>query len=1281
MNLLALLLGSLVVFVISFILLYTANLSQEHRYKQLVLPAAALITSLPLLLLDDSFTRFFEKFLDEQMSSLLSYISLLINLSFLVVFLLVKWCWRMVGRLSVQQPEQKPIKYRWLSWIDTLPKKAAAIFYPEDLVNRTKTKLFVPGTVSLVYIKSRGQILLKKEWTYLSWFFKYASIFPFVLLVLLMIASVYHLSLIQYLPKYPIISIVLLMEIAWFLNGRKAAYSEGFIVGDDVISTRLATYEVLFKQYKELWEDRLLADGIITENKLIPHRTNHFSYENLSSDPEHQLIMNTICEGIKKRNLIIDESYTRMMLEIIQEHDVLIEDVIYEDFSSYFFPALYHLLTKNKKILIIAHSHHAAEEAVVWLTNRISEVSGIDQVWKVSTFADALEQNINSDVLVVSPDILQENRFLQYLSQLEKTKRLEGIMLLQAEKLIPTYSTILHAFNSNVRELIGKKPQYIILSEWYEGLEPAIRTVLQCEPRDLVASSSISQNLLYMVWKKEGEHLFQQTILPKMSHRQLEAEVVLSLPAIKANIEPVHFIHQRKTTVKESIQEIMDAKSALFELGFDLETLDHFFKRMRIHERNLSIPSDDFSFLLIRDHHYNLVDRLNMWKGAGKMASFVHIVSPPYLIRDYLANQLEFYMSTSRTVAPLAPRLSQSVWSIAYYLLERLCHFYLNEEEIENYLSKAKIHSYRSVVEGVHELFSIAFGPKLTYRLNIESRELVKFDRTKRDFVRQSQFRIPYTAKEKILPRGFRFIEIRHNNKCISEIFEGHIYQQYLPGQFHSFNGELYKIQNVDLENGVVEVSFEPLFEQKYYRPRMEYQIRKLTDAGSYENKTISFDRVEVSIRELQADVRVHTCGYVELNQMLNLKSMKVHSFHPDKEIIRQYENGHLLRMAIRAKDGTIQNPAQIKFTLALLLNELYLSLFPDTHHFVKVCARLDGSFFDETDTISKKLQLITPSLRMDGETEDEGQIILYMIEDSPVHLGILEAIRDNWEKIFDILNDYLYWLSNESNGKSDYLHFGYDRYPTELALRETYLMIDELLTRKKLREVRTEYLGRLNDGDNLKMSGGVTQCVFCGNVFSSTQVHQLDDGRQRCFTCNETAIDDVLQVEPLYNQVRQLFTELFLVPLPADIELSVLSAAEIHKISGLPFIPEAGQPRLTGKASMDVHGKLKVLVENGSPKIYTLATLAHELTHIWQFENLEVERLTHEEIEGFASWVEVHMMTHLGEIPYANLLKQQLLNREDEYGKGYRLITEKLARQSDTANPFELYAAEEVGM
>jgi hypothetical protein len=138
MNLLPLLFACLIIFAISFTLLYSANFSQDKRYKQLLLPAAALFISLMLLPFDDSLSTFYAKFLDEQFPRLLPYIQLLTNLTFLFAFLMVKWCWRLGGSLSLPALGKK---YRWISCMIALLKKAASILYTEIKVNRKKKKI------------------------------------------------------------------------------------------------------------------------------------------------------------------------------------------------------------------------------------------------------------------------------------------------------------------------------------------------------------------------------------------------------------------------------------------------------------------------------------------------------------------------------------------------------------------------------------------------------------------------------------------------------------------------------------------------------------------------------------------------------------------------------------------------------------------------------------------------------------------------------------------------------------------------------------------------------------------------------------------------------------------------------------------------------------------------------------------------------------------------------------------------------------------------------------
>src|SRR4051794_6020449 len=119
MNLSYVVLGSIVVFAICFNLLYAANFPLEKRYKQFLLPVVALLTCIPFLQLDDSITRLYEQFLGEKMPFLISYIQLLLNLTFLFVLLSVKLCWKIVGSLSFKTIGTLS-KFRWSRKIMTL---------------------------------------------------------------------------------------------------------------------------------------------------------------------------------------------------------------------------------------------------------------------------------------------------------------------------------------------------------------------------------------------------------------------------------------------------------------------------------------------------------------------------------------------------------------------------------------------------------------------------------------------------------------------------------------------------------------------------------------------------------------------------------------------------------------------------------------------------------------------------------------------------------------------------------------------------------------------------------------------------------------------------------------------------------------------------------------------------------------------------------------------------------------------------------------------------------
>ena len=85
-------------------------------------------------------------------------------------------------------------------------------------------------------------------------------------------------------------------------------------------------------------------------------------------------------------------------------------------------------------------------------------------------------------------------------------------------------------------------------------------------------------------------------------------------------------------------------------------------------------------------------------------------------------------------------------------------------------------------------------------------------------------------------------------------------------------------------------------------------------------------------------------------------------------------------------------------------------------------------------------------------------------------------------------------------------------------------------------------------------------------------------------------------------------------------------------------------------------------MVENGSPRMASMLTMAHELTHIWQYINWndkEIRRIYGDKLylqvyEGMAIWVEIQYAYLISEPARAK--REELITsyRADEYGYGF---------------------------
>ena len=84
--------------------------------------------------------------------------------------------------------------------------------------------------------------------------------------------------------------------------------------------------------------------------------------------------------------------------------------------------------------------------------------------------------------------------------------------------------------------------------------------------------------------------------------------------------------------------------------------------------------------------------------------------------------------------------------------------------------------------------------------------------------------------------------------------------------------------------------------------------------------------------------------------------------------------------------------------------------------------------------------------------------------------------------------------------------------------------------------------------------------------------------------------------------------------------------------------------------------------MENGAPRMQSTMTIAHELTHIWQYLNWDKKTILRnygkaqelEVYEGMAKWSEIQYAYLIGESAAAKREEMIARVRQDEYGRGF---------------------------
>lgn len=919
------------------------------------------------------------------------------------------------------------------------------------------------GKWSLAYKKEEKQgVVLKKEWVYPGMFFGYLRWFGlglFIVTFALKIVEAYN----ENFPTFSALtafSVLIILELYWYLQHTRVEAPENMPEAKPKTEIPLDYYN-LWEEYQRIWEEKVLVAWYYKAKGYELHPP---------SKIEILEAQNLVNAGYK---LTVNDYH--IIEELTKGSDLLIDDVITDKTAPILFTVFMRRLMDGENILVLTAQRCYAnseyhKEIVDWINEWFYKLTSNRDFWKVQIFNKVEDVELASRIIVSSADDILEKNIVshQWFDQLRTVLFLNGTEI---------FSESLTSNNIMLSILRDQSPniQSIVLSNYREALQSSVMRNLDVK-KDL---SEVRMRHLYprktfvICWQLEGDRLFQHKVLSGHIEMFLGAEAVLALLPRREQMKNIELVGQQELPYYEYLEELDNNAGSLMQTPVSPRTLKQKAIQEVGHEQVpfLMKPFDN-SFILARDTDFNLVTTLKKWEVYAQDQAFVHVVSPPYLLRPYLADNIEYFINTP--IYPLSSRKMISRFETARTLLERMVNDDLSERAILEQLSWISPDA-RFVKQELHKLFKIAFRIDIVASNYLSIKTVYEFDKAEDRFKNIVKYRLQPRIKDDINLSFLRNVKITDQARNVLQVTSYDLlFQNYLPDQTHAFNGRPFNVRGYDRINRVLRTNHRPPESIVAYRPDLEVTLMKLRPPLTNSHEKEPSNRMKLDLCE--GTFEVATKGYFSFKSGISLASNAYNYTRVgEREVpVREYHLGRVAILSMEVEDSfSKEDVLRIMATLSVLLNELMWSLFPETHQYVLI-----GSPLNEL-TIKGEFDQLFPTVRVaDTRPSLEEKIIqLLIIEDAHQDLGLVQSIFDQWDYILRILDDYLQWLLNGSEATSSpaseddeqifrkhrreklaFLQYGQEDLPDFMDLENTSKLLRSLLGTNHMTSSRADF-------------------------------------------------------------------------------------------------------------------------------------------------------------------------------------------------------------------------------
>ena len=780
----------------------------------------------------------------------------------------------------------------------------------------------------------------------------------------------------------PVVLLETVIEIYNFLNGYTRTEFQHEIGGIDSKSERISNFYRIRDIYEKMFPAEVLA--AYTGCEFTQQKEISSFIKKLEASVNDVEAITAEFFAMREGKESYDVDCIQAIVKLMKKENVVFLNPFYRDLGKYLVLPLVNSLVSDQNCLFILGRNSVKEDVKAWLSELIKDYCKVDSIWRIGELTkegNDCEIGIVGFSELYDIKVAEENR--------EFLAKTGFVVILEPSLVINTGQIGFSIIAEQMREE-GLDPVYCICDRMVEGLVDTMSHLLRERITEVVAPPVPRYIYTGMSWNADGDYL-RQSIFEKQT-RYLGNGFELAAVAVKNQIPEVTWVSETKAPIKDLkwiVGQYYTSLCKYMNLPIQQQSI---YEKIKFESNLWSINQKKESFLIADDEFCNMFAMMRTYLSRAKQQVFVNVLSENYLLRDYMRCNAQIFTANPNVIPSIVPDYAKTERNTILKLLFMMAYKPVSEEVIKNELDLISYQSndvFYSLCELVEKY---TFAKESIFVINS-----VQKQDSKSGIDTEMYYSISKAAFEKYLEKSLKnaYYVVENEDKQVeyidAKLFD-QVLQTVLPGQFVVYDGKYYNVKDISVASGVILRRAADLYDgRKYYRQIRKYYINN----GGSENIVDYKKIMDVEIATLSVNLNISTRGYLEMNSNNDLRAAKeISSLYRKSagDLVRNYKNKNILR--IHLPDITSHE----RFTICLLLMEMFRTIFPNTWHYLAVTTT-------RPDEVEGMLNYMVYELQ--GDVEDD---YIYIIEDSDMDLGLLEAVEKNFLRFMEILADFIMW-------------------------------------------------------------------------------------------------------------------------------------------------------------------------------------------------------------------------------------------------------------------------------